>query len=437
LSDSLLALGDRQAYRFNVVQQSHKQVSQAQSGLAWRGPVGSLKAEVGAYGIVRSMDNPIPPRIIDLDRLAGGLRGTLGSGQDVRTGQGGWLVGLDVELQRDDRLNFENDGGDRGEVTLDQLERVRSIGVFGQGGVRVGSRVSAVAALRYDRFRFQADDRMPERFPGQGLDDASGSRDMDALSPAGGISVDVGRDQTLFTNVSTVFGTPTTTELANQPDGSRGFNQDLEPQTGVTFEMGARGSVGRSAGYEVALFWTALENELIPFENESQPGRTFFKNAGSSRYSGFETSVFASFVNGLSGRLTYSYTDAEFDDYVVDGEDLAGNRIPGQAPHRVEALVRGERGRGFLELRYLYMDAIPVDDVNSESAPSYDIVDLRAGGRELSLGRMFISPFVGINNLLDVDYVASVVVNAFGGRYYEPGPLRTFYVGVTAGWPGL
>ena len=31
------------------------------------------------------------------------------------------------------------------------------------------------------------------------------------------------------------------------------------------------------------------------------------------------------------------------------------------------------------------------------------------------------SPFGGVTNLLNRDYNTSVVVNAFGGRYYEPG----------------
>ena len=31
--------------------------------------------------------------------------------------------------------------------------------------------------------------------------------------------------------------------------------------------------------------------------------------------------------------------------------------------------------------------------------------------------------------------MTSVVVNAFGGRYYEPGPGRTLHVGLTIGWP--
>jgi iron complex outermembrane receptor protein len=42
-----------------------------------------------------------------------------------------------------------------------------------------------------------------------------------------------------------------------------------------------------------------------------------------------------------------------------------------------------------------------------------------------------------VGNLLDRAYNTSVVINAFGGRYYEPGPGRTFYAGarLTLGAP--
>jgi iron complex outermembrane receptor protein len=46
------------------------------------------------------------------------------------------------------------------------------------------------------------------------------------------------------------------------------------------------------------------------------------------------------------------------------------------------------------------------------------------------LGRISLSPFAGVMNLLDRAYNTSVTVNAFGRRYYEPGPGRTGYAGV-------
>ncbi len=436
LPDSLVNQPEKQAWGFNVIQGARKDVSQAQAGASWAGSLGSaLQGEFTAYGISRTLDNPIPPRIIDLDRLAGGLRAVVGSDTGTLT-RSGWMAGADLEFQSDDRLNFDNDGGEKGEVTLDQQETVQGVGVFAHGALMLGSSAQVVAGLRYDRSRFEADDRLPERYPDQGLEDNSGSRTMDAFSPSVSVSVAASEHHTLFANFSSAFSTPTTTELANQPDGGRGFNQDLDPQTGLTFEVGARGALGRRGGYEAALFRTGLTDELIPFEVPDQPGRTFFQNAGSSVYQGFEASVFSTLGAGLSGRLTYTYTSAEFDEYTVGDEDLSGNKIPGQAPNRVEALLRGDWNRSFGEIRFLFMDEIPVNDGNTAIADAYTLLDLRLGLLDVPLGGLTASPFIGVTNLLDATYVTSVVVNAFGGRFFEPGPTRSLYVGISMAMPG-
>jgi iron complex outermembrane receptor protein len=56
---------------------------------------------------------------------------------------------------------------------------------------------------------------------------------------------------------------------------------------------------------------------------------------------------------------------------------------------------------------------------------------VRVGGNALQVGRLEVSPFAGVQNLTDETYVSSIAINAFGSRFYEPGPGRTFYVGAT------
>ena len=55
---------------------------------------------------------------------------------------------------------------------------------------------------------------------------------------------------------------------------------------------------------------------------------------------------------------------------------------------------------------------------------------MRAGRDAISIGAMRASAFAGITNVLDATYNASVVINAFGGRYYEPAPGRSLYAGI-------
>jgi iron complex outermembrane receptor protein len=55
-------------------------------------------------------------------------------------------------------------------------------------------------------------------------------------------------------------------------------------------------------------------------------------------------------------------------------------------------------------------------------------------GYDIELDNLVLSPFLGINNLSDDTYTANVRINAAFGRYYEPGPGRTGYGGITVNW---
>ncbi|HSG06843.1 MAG TPA: TonB-dependent receptor [Longimicrobiales bacterium] len=431
LSQTLLDQGDRQAYRFSVLQQTREDIRQGQLGLTWTGPLGALDGEVSTWGIRRDFEGRIPSDVVAFDRNAGGFRALFhGSSRD-----GGSLItlggGVEAEFQSDDRRNWENERGERGALSLDQQERVRSTGLFVQARVEPAPNVAVLAGARYDRFTFRAEDR----FLTDGTDD-TGERAMRAFSPSLGLMVEPTDGLELFGSLATAFETPTTTELANRPEGAGGFNPDLDPTRALTVEGGVRARPGSAWSVEATLFRTDLKNELVPFEVSSSPGRTFYRNAGESSHTGWEVTVEARPSAAITARLAYTRVDARYDDYVLSGTDYEGNRIPGLAPHRVDGWVTLRRADGFLELRGLYQDAIPVTDANDAEAPAGFLGDVRVGLRNTRLAGVDLSPFVAVANVFDRRYDASVVVNAFGGRYFEPGPGRTFQIGVAATWGG-
>jgi len=423
--------GSTDAFAGNVNQGTRKTVRQEQAGLGWSGPLGeTVDAEFVGYGIRRYVDNPIPGQIVDLNRWAGGGRAVVR--WDQPAGEAGprlWMAGAELDFQRDDRLNFRNVQGQRGDRTLDQEERVSGVGVFAQSMIPLTPRVWSVAGVRYDRINFRADDR----FPREGGADFSGDRLLDAVSPTVGLHLELGGGAGVFANLATSFESPTTTELANRPDGAGGFNPELDPQRGLTGEVGGRAILPGGVRGELSGFLTRVSGELIPFEDAAEPGRVFFRNAGSSRYLGLET-VLETAPAPLRARLTWSWTDATFQDYVVRGQDFSGNRVPGQAAHQVEALLTAAVAGWSAELRGNRLGAVPVDDANQNEAPAYTLLDLRLGSSPLLLNGFRVTPTLGLTNLTDQRYATSVAVNAFGGRFYEPGPGRSFHAGVTVGW---
>jgi iron complex outermembrane receptor protein len=431
LSDSLLRMDRRRAFARNVAQRTGERGRQAQAGLAWRRETGAGTLELSGYGVARGIDNPIPSTIIDLERRGGGVRAAWSAERPLGAGALRWTAGAEAEAQRDLRRNFANAGGERGAPELDQRERVTGTAAFAQAALPLAGRWEALGALRYDRVRFAVRDRLPAAPDNP---DDSGARTMDAWSPTLGLTFAAAPAMSLYANVATAFETPTTTELANRPDRAGGFNPELEPQRTVSWEAGAKGRLGGRGGWELAGYRARVRDALIPFEVEGAQGRQFFRNAGAARHRGVEAGVTVEPTAGIAARLAYAWTDARFTDHTAGGETLDGNRVPGIAPHTVDARLSWESpAGGFAEVEVRRASALSVDDANRFRSPAHTLTDLRAGWEGARLGRVRATPFAGVTNLFDVRYNASVVVNAFGGRFYEPGPGRTLYLGIEAG----
>jgi iron complex outermembrane recepter protein len=427
LNAAMLRDDRTQTFEINRRHDTGQTGRQGQVGLAWTRTLGAAALEVTTYATLRSFENPIPFRIIELDRRVGGVRGGVSGALAGLS----WAAGAELELQDDDRLNFQNQDGTRGARLLDQRERVHAGAGFAHVLAEVAPGVDLMGALRYDRFRFSVRDRLiSDTDP-----DDSGARIMDALSPTLGVTVAPVPALSLYANVATAFETPTTTELANRPDGAGGFNPELQPQRTRSWEGGARLHLGAAARLEAAAYHARVRGALIPFEVEALPGRQYFRNAGEAVHRGVEMAAVLTPRQGWTARAAYTWTDARFGEYVVGGEDLRGNRVPGIAPHRLElsSTVRARGGFvGGADVRR--MGRVPVSDRDADGSldsPAYTRVDLRGGWDSARLGRMGLAPFAGITNVLDAEYNTAVAVNAAGARFYEPAPGRSFYAGMS------
>lgn len=428
LSAELLELGDRRALPFNVEQRAGKQLRQGQAGVRWVGPMGDRELELMAYGIDRDLRNPTAADWVRLDRRAGGLRAIVRSEAQGDEGRLWWALGMDADLQSDDRRAFQNLGGTPGPPVLDQRERVLGGAVFIQAMLPINPVLDVLTGLRYDRIHFAATDHLPGP---DGEAGGSGSRTLDSASPSFGVHAGILDALNLYANLTTAFETPTANELSTRPNGERGFNPDLEPQVGITTEVGGRGIISSLMAWEAVFFHTTLHNELVPFELADEPGRRYFRNSGRSQRQGWELALQFTPDPAVRARFVFSTNTARFRDFRFDDENLAGKRVPGLAPHRGEAILRLGPGAWFAELRGETTGAIQGNDRNTAEAvsPAYRLVDLRAGANEVNLLGIRLSPFLGVTNLFDQAYNTSVVVNAVGERYFEPGPGRSVYMG--------
>jgi len=74
-----------------------------------------------------------------------------------------------------------------------------------------------------------------------------------------------------------------------------------------------------------------------------------------------------------------------------------------------------------------------VNDLATERAPGYTVLNLEAG-RRWTLPGGDLRAFARLDNLLDQAYIGSVIVNDGNGRFYEPGPDRRASVGLQWSW---
>jgi iron complex outermembrane recepter protein len=418
----------RMAWPQNVATGSSKEVAQSQGGASVTHDLGPARVEAAVHGLDRRMNNPLPfGRYIRLDRTGGGARVLMRAADDRATS---WVVGVETQVQRDDRVERDNLAGEMGgELYQDRIDRVTSWAPFAFAQVAVHPRIALRAGGRYDAVIFDSDDRL-----GGTAAERSARRTLDAWSGSTGALVDLGAELRGWVSVSTWFQTPTTTELINVPPTSgepccqTGFNPELEPQDGWGWEAGIAGRRG-AVDWEVVAFDLTVRNEIFPFQVEGIPGRDFYRNAGRSAHRGVELGTLASFRSGWSAALAYAVSDFRFTGPADPA--LTDNRLPGIPPHRVDGRVGWRDARHRLELAMEWVDRMPVDDGNADFAPSYTLVDLRAA-RTLTAGFGSVEPFLAITNLLDTRHSASVVINAFGGRYHEPGPGRALLTGVRA-----
>ena len=129
-------------------------------------------------------------------------------------------------------------------------------------------------------------------------------------------------------------------------------------------------------------------------------------------------------------------SDHSFQEFIDEDEDFSGNELTGVPKHRLNAGIRLEKGRQFYwNTTYQYVGEIPLTDANTLYSDAYGIFNTRLGytlefSSDFSAGIDF-----GVNNIFDVNYAQSVLINAvgFGGsepRYFYPGNDRNYYGGI-------
>ncbi|MEL7119872.1 MAG: TonB-dependent receptor [Bacteroidota bacterium] len=405
--------------------QSGEAITQSKIGLVYKVRLSnnhSLRARL--FNINRDFSNRLPfenAGIVAFKRSFTGAGAAYHYSRSWPLAKYDFNFGIDWENQSDDRERYNNLLGNRGDLTFDQTESFTSTGVFLQNKFQYKNWVLQ-AGIRYDILNLEAEDR----FLADG--DDSGTIDQNSLNPFFGGSYLLSNNTTLYVSYSTSFETPTLNELSNNPIGG-GFNEMLNPQRASNYEIGIKG-LQKKLKYSLTYFHIDLRDELIPFEIEMFPGRTFFRNSGRSSRDGIEAAMSLKLRTNLVASLAYTYSDFIFNDFDGNASSVVGNQIPGIPKHLLATslrLIQSEGFHGAIQARLV--GDVFTNDANTVSDDAYLLVNTSFGYR-LKTGNVFLEPFFGIRNLLNTRYNSNIRINAFGSRFFEPGPDINFYTGI-------
>jgi len=319
-------------------------------------------------------------------------------------------LGIDHSNQQDDRKRFKNNLGEKGENTFDQIEKFKSTGVYFINQTDYNSGLLFRYGVRYDENRIGTDS---EAFIS-----------LNKFNPSLGVSYSINDSNNIYLSTGTSFETPTLNELSNNPSGN-GLNKNLDPSSSVNYEIGWR-KTNSNLMFEAVAYLINTDNEILPYELEQFPGKNFYRNVGSTRRYGIELNSQLLFSNG---KLNLSYTNAKntFNDFILDGKDLKGLLLPGIPKQILDVeLIFNLSKRSTLLINNRLIGELFADNINETKVSSYNLLNITYSKQIFNNSEIYL----GVNNLLDVNYFDNIRINAFGKRYYEPAPKRNVYFGL-------
>jgi iron complex outermembrane receptor protein len=405
-----------QARGRNVEYNTFEKIDQFKIGFRWEQQWGShWDLDSYAFYSFRDFYGKLPFEnggIIDLFRNYYGLgtRLTYKETQEQFTHR--WQLGIENSSQRDQRERFLNLKGNQGDSVFSQEERFGNFGVSLLDELQ-WEKVLIRTGLRYD-------------YQTLGVNTDTDNQEYTVLNPSIGLSYAIAKNQRVFVNFSTSFETPTLSELSANPSGEEGLNLDLNPSKAINYELGWKCQTAL-AYFEATSFYIQSSNEILPYELEDFPGRSFYRNVGATIRYGLEL---AATLQWNQWAFQASLTQAQYQfDQENEADGLDGKSLPGIPNSQL-----------FFQLDYTsqadwkwvlsgeHVGSFYADNTNSVEIKNFQKVQFQAQ-KTVSLSWSEFDFFAGINNLLNTTYFDNIRLNAFGGRFYEPAPGRNFYLG--------
>lgn len=346
-------------------------------------------------------------------------------------------MGLNYGKSSDNRLdrNILVAGNPANALNRDEKNISTNFDQYLQGKLSVTPTIDIHAGARHTKVKLNVQDNfITTGNPGQG--DNSGDVEYQKTTPVIGAVWKATETLNFYANFGKGFETPTFIEAAfdNVATGVASKpNLSLKPSESNNYELGAKAFIGYDTRLNLTLFKINTSDEIVT--SATNAGRSSFTNAGDTKRKGIELSLDSKFDNNISTYFAYTLLDAKFDDSFTSATGLvaSGNRIPGT----YRSQIYGELAWRYSPLGFFtafegrHNSKVYVNDVNSDSAPSYTIFNVRAGF-EQNLTNWRFKEYIRVENMFDKEYIGSVRINDGNSLFYETGSDRNYLLGLSA-----
>ena len=295
-------------------------------------------------------------------------------------------VGL-YQTQRRERL---------GVTRSDEINQ-SSVSLFWENLVKWNHNIRTVYGMRFDRLRFDVNDKAGINRFGVDLISNSGQSHDQLVSLKGSLVYQFNDGWEVYLSAGQGF----------HSNDARGTTITIDPSSGTDayqvdplvrssgYEFGGRSFIGDKLNFSAALWYLRLESELL-----------FVGDAGSteasrpSRRKGIELVAYYRFTDQISTDLEYAYTDSEFRDNAPEGDE-----IPGAGQDVLQLGLNLDMGGSwFGSLRYRYFGERPLIEDGTVKSDRTSTLNLRVG-RDFAKWRATLDVLnITESNDHDIDY---------------------------------
>lgn len=345
--------------------------------------------------------------------------------------------GSEMQLGFEVARNYGNRGGVADTLRFEDEITSRTALYFLQLDFELYKRWSVTTGLSYNRYSYDINRlvdaalRRPYRL----------NKAFDPVwAPRIALAYSLSEQVQAWGQISKGFSPPSLEEIRTN-EGS--LNESLEAERGINYEIGLKGNTASNfIRWSTVAYYFPLRQTITSYVAEGSTVSRF-RNAGSTRQLGFETSLEIQLVQQqnwlVRSQISASYQYYRFDNYrklqLIDDEivefNFSGNALPGIAPLTsaitFDAIYLQRLG---LYLTHTFTDEVYLNDANSTSASSYHLLQARLEYMPKWWQQLDLRFFVSGQNLLNERYSLGYDLNAFGNRSFQPAAERSFFLGV-------